>query len=130
MAVRACLVGLLLLAVCGTGVQAAAPPALSPTALLGDLSMEPDQRTLRAGNDLSWVPELIVLEGFTGLPAPSLTSRPFDAARRLNAREKDGFVKALIRQRSDLAGLPFLLGDDCRLPRARARLFQQEAATI
>ena len=41
---------------------------------------------------------------------------------RLN-QKTDGFVEALMKNRTDLAGLPFTMGDACRLPESRAGEF-------
>src|SRR5262249_39074142 len=68
------------------------------------------------GNDLRKVPELV----FEAPPAKQLstkewtkrTGRNLAKADHLNARKKDGFVKALVAERADLSGLPFLMGDD------------------
>jgi len=38
----------------------------------------------------------------------------FVRVRQLNQKQTDGFILALRNERSDLAGLPFLLGDSCR----------------
>jgi hypothetical protein len=43
----------------------------------------------------------------------------------MNERETDGFIKALIRERADLAGLPFALGDACRKTEKESWAFTQ-----
>ena len=35
----------------------------------------------------------------------------------LNRKKRDGFMLAMLEQRPDLRGLPFLMGDDCRTQR-------------
>src|SRR5262249_45324901 len=65
------------------------------------------------GDDLSKVPELV----FEAPPASKLSTKMWTKrighnlakADHLNGRRRDGFVKSLIAERSDLAGLPFLL---------------------
>lgn len=47
----------------------------------------------------------------------------------LNAKEEDGFLKALLAARADLRGLPFMMGKACRTPTKQAQLFS-EAATV
>lgn len=42
----------------------------------------------------------------------------------LNQKKTDGFIQALIDHRADLAGLPFQMGDDCRLNEAKSRMFR------
>lgn len=48
----------------------------------------------------------------------------------LNKPDPDGFLKALIANRSDLRGLPFLMGKDCRMEVKRAQLFAETVAVI
>jgi hypothetical protein len=38
-----------------------------------------------------------------------------------NKKKKDAFVRQLVKDRDDLAGLPFLMGDDCVLPSEKSR---------
>jgi hypothetical protein len=52
------------------------------------------------------------------------------AALHLNRKEKDGYLKALLSSRPDLAGLPFALGDACRTRGARARAFKKAAEAV
>ena len=56
-------------------------------------------------------------------------AQQFARAREGNARKLDGFMEALLGQRSDLAGLPFVLGKDAE-PTAHAwrKLLGQAAA--
>ena len=42
----------------------------------------------------------------------------------LNEKKPDHFMEMLIENRSDLAGLPFVLGDACRLDKERGEYFQ------
>jgi hypothetical protein len=48
----------------------------------------------------------------------------------LNGRGTDGFLVALRGERPDLAGLPFAMGDACRIKGERSRLFTQAVATV
>src|SRR5262249_55008226 len=48
----------------------------------------------------------------------------------LNANKTDAFVVALTGQRSDLHGLPFAMGDDCRLSAERGRQFLTELTSL
>jgi len=41
----------------------------------------------------------------------------------LNAKKHDGFMLAMIEQRPDLRGLPFLMGDECRTREEQAKVF-------
>src|SRR5262249_54024311 len=45
----------------------------------------------------------------------------------LNDKEEDGFLKALVRSRPDLAGVPFLMGGACRTKGGRAWAFKELA---
>ena len=48
----------------------------------------------------------------------------------LNLRKTDGFMLAMIEKRTDLRGLPFLMGDECRTREAQAKMFAQVAETF
>lgn len=51
------------------------------------------------------------------------TAHQLAKINHLNAKKTDAFMGALIESRSDLAGLPFAMGDDCRSGPERARWF-------
>jgi hypothetical protein len=110
MAGRASLPSVLLVMLCAASLRATAP--FVPDDFTLDLAELPDQRAY-VGNDLNRVPEL-------------LFGMSLEEARRFDKLGTDGFVRALIRKRRDLAGLPFLLGDDARLSRERAKVFRHE----
>lgn len=44
----------------------------------------------------------------------------FAKVNHFNLKKTDGFLHALLAQRPDLAGLPFKMGTDCRLPQEKA----------
>jgi hypothetical protein len=48
----------------------------------------------------------------------------------LNQKEPDYFMKALMESRADLAGLPFILGDACRMKKSVSRQFLLEVAQL
>lgn len=48
----------------------------------------------------------------------------------LNQRETDQFVKRLVEARADLAGLPFVVGDACRMSDAVSRQFVAEVTQV
>ena len=48
----------------------------------------------------------------------------------LNAKGTDHFLKLLIKQRTDLAGLPFAMGDACRMPKSTSRQFKTEVESV
>ena len=49
---------------------------------------------------------------------------------RMNQQTSDGFLKALVTDRPDLRGLPFLMGQDCRTEVVQAQLFSVMVNTI
>jgi hypothetical protein len=86
------------------------------------------------GDDLARVPEVV----FETPPAKMLSRDEWEQriktnlarAADLSTTEKDGFVKTLLRERRDLAGLPFLLGDACRISRGLTAAFRIKALAV
>src|SRR5262249_46955772 len=75
------------------------------------------------GDDLSGVPE-VALEDFPQLTAggwKARKARTAAAALHLNAKQEDGFLKAVLKARTDLAGVPFAMGKACRTTGGSAR---------
>jgi hypothetical protein len=122
-----------------TSEQAASPsertlPAIDPRTSLSNLLPAPPQvnkAPVYLGDDLARVPELKLED----VPGEELTTAQWKerkahaaaAALHLNDKEEDGFLKALLRSRPDLAGLPFLMGNDCRTTGQRAQAFRDAA---
>jgi hypothetical protein len=78
------------------------------------------------------VPELM-LEAAPKLTTDEWRRRKAQAlatALHLNGREEDGFLKALLRSRPDLAGAPFVMGTACRTSGARAKAFKEAAEAV
>ena len=50
--------------------------------------------------------------------------------RFLNEKEIDGFLKTLLKEREDLQGLPFRMGDSCRMKLAKTKYFKQAVADV
>ena len=48
----------------------------------------------------------------------------------VNQTKADAYIEALTHHRSDVRGLPFTLGDACRLPTERGQLFQIELSRL
>jgi hypothetical protein len=79
------------------------------------------------GDDLTRVPEV----SFEAAPAkglPSIKALEHNAhtlakVNHLNAKKRDGFMETLLGERSDLTGLPFAMGDACRMKGERSREF-------
>lgn len=53
------------------------------------------------------------------------TAHQLAKINHLNAKKADAFMGALVESRPDLAGLPFVMGDDCRTGPERAKQFTQ-----
>src|SRR5262249_26780953 len=51
-------------------------------------------------------------------------------ALHLNSKEEDGYLKALLNSRPDLAGVPFALGADCQTVGLRAKAFKEAAEAV
>ncbi|MBI1832085.1 MAG: HEAT repeat domain-containing protein [Planctomycetes bacterium] len=83
--------------------------------------------------DLAKVPEVAIGASLSrDLPKQkSLEAMAHAMAKmnHLNGKKRDGFMLALLEQRPDLRGLPFLMGDDCRTNQEQARVFAKAADT-
>jgi hypothetical protein len=85
-------------------------------------------------DDLTRVPEVSFQQ------APPKGLHPQEALKRnahtiakinhLNRDKSDAFMEALLSKRDDLAGLPFAMGDACRLDGERSRAFKQALDTV
>lgn len=58
------------------------------------------------------------------------TAHQLAKINHMNAKQTDAFMRALIESRPDLAGMPFVMGDDCRTSGERSRLFAQAVNTV
>lgn len=83
---------------------------------------------------LSRVPEVRFQEPWArDLPrdqALMRTAHTIAKINHLNAKEDEGFLKALLRDRADLKGLSFAMGDACRTTGERSREFTLAVATV
>src|SRR5262249_32617458 len=90
------------------------PAAPESMRLPAELRDQPERHAVYVGDDLDRVPELaFAVRPKKGLPLDQWIERTWqqlEIARRLNSRQTDGFVRALVDRRPDLAGLPFLPG--------------------
>jgi hypothetical protein len=90
-----------------------------------------DRPAVYVGDNLESVP-LVRFEAEQG-PSPTLeqwqqrTAWTVAAALHLNAKEQDGFLKAMLRRRPDLDGLPFAMGAGCRSDEERMEQFKEMA---
>ena len=77
--------------------------------------------------DLAKVPEVAfgepVSKKLDKIKAMEATAHLMAKINHLNAKKTDGFMEALIAHRSDLRGLPFLMGDECRMGDEQAKNF-------
>lgn len=84
------------------------------------------------GDDLSRVP-LLTLEAVEKAPTQEWQKRKAHtvaAALFLNQKEEDGFLKAVLRTRPDLAGLPFTMGNACRTTGDMAQAFTEAVRAV
>ena len=119
----------------GRGQPPRPPLHIPPTAKPADLLPTPPPAA-PAGpvltDDLAKVPEV----AFADRPAKDAPDPATAAAHQLakiahlNAKKTDAFMAALIANRPDLAGLPFVMGDDCRSAGERARQFAAAVALV
>jgi hypothetical protein len=98
----------------------AAPPAAAPRPFVP--------------HELAHVPEvgLTPLSGGTA-NAAQLAQRHtqfFAEAKDLNGMRQDGFLLAQIEKQPELRGLPFMMGDACRLKPAQAQQFQTSVRAV
>ena len=107
-------------------------PAIDPREAIKELLPSPPEALdtlVYTGDDLRRVPQL----RFEAAPKEELTAeqwrrrigRSVAAALYFNAKEDDGFLKAMLKDRPDLAGVPFAMGDACRTKGFRARAFKR-----
>lgn len=108
----------------GTPTKDLLPVAPKPASLTGPVLTD----------DLSQVPEV----EFQAKPEKVTTDGKLieQAAHQLakinymNAKKTDAFMAALLENRSDLAGLPFVMGDDCRSHGDKVKYFTEAANTV
>ena len=83
-------------------------------------------------DDLTKVPE-VTFEQVTNLPAAKAlehNAHTIAKINHINQKKTDSFMEALLGKRADLAGLPFAMGDDCRIKGDRSRQFKIALATV
>ena len=109
----------------------------TPTAKLLPIAPNASKVPVYLGDDLRLVPE-VNFEASSADDAFKLTTplwinrkaRTAAAVLHLNAKEEDGFLKALVRSRPDLSGMPFLMGKACRADEDRAKTVKYTAQEI
>lgn len=121
-----------------TPVESAPPLKIDPNAPLADL-LPPAPKTVSKipapfNDDLNLVPVVAVGEpiarNLRRSEALKQTSQFFATISYLNEKKKDGFMETLIANRTELHGLPFMMGDACRTDEAKGRIMPFLSATL
>jgi hypothetical protein len=83
-------------------------------------------------NDLSRVPEVRFQASTKAVNAEARQQIAHQIAKinHLNDKNTDGFIEALRSERSDVAGMPFAMGDACRTKGERSKQFALAVATV
>jgi hypothetical protein len=104
---------------------------------LKDLLPTPPKVQKTAGpvlaDDLALVPEVqfqAPLKKGGNPDALERTARMIAQINHVNAVKTDGFLKALVSERTDLAGMPFAMGDACRIKGERSQQLTQAVALV
>ena len=104
---------------------------IDPKTPLTDLLPAPPKSAAKLPNwrneELGKVPELALAQPMSKeLPktkAMEEIAHAIAKVNHLNRKKTDGFLLAMLDQRADLRGLPFLMGDECRTRGDEAKLF-------
>lgn len=99
---------------------------LLPRLRSSPLASTPHEALLLGSDDLAAVPEL-TLGDLVAKDSDTEKEMAHVIARinHLNLKDPDGFMKAILKYRSDLRGLPYLLENSCRTEEKEAQLFAQ-----
>jgi hypothetical protein len=85
-------------------------------------------------DDLNLAPEITfgepISRKLTRPEALKQTAHIFAKISFLNQKKKDGFMEALIENRTELHGMPFMMGDACRTDEAKGRIMPFLSLTI
>jgi hypothetical protein len=111
---------------------------IDPKASSADLLPAPGKTALREpipfNEDLTKVAEIGIGEPLSKeLPkqdAMEATAHAIAKINHLNAKKTDGFLLAMLDKRTDLRGMPFLMGDECRTREDQARIFSETAEAV
>jgi hypothetical protein len=106
---------------------------IDPKTPLKDLLPVPPKQQPASGpllhDDLTAVPEVSFQEPY-GADALKQTAHAIAKINHLNRKKTDGFLEALLGERADLSGMPFSMGDSCRMKGTRSQQFQNALTTI
>ncbi len=111
---------------------------IDPKTPVQDLLPVPPKAAHKGGpllsDDLAQVPEVAFEERpAKGLPSDKALHHIAHAVAKVNhvnQKKHDAFMEALLGSRTDLSGLPFVMGDACRMTGARSRQFNQALQTV
>lgn len=111
---------------------------IDPKMPLTDLLPAPAKTTAKLphwrNEDLSKVPELSfgtqLARSMPKHQAVQATAHAMAKINHLNGKQRDGFLLAMLDKRSDLRGLPFRMGDDCRTREEQAKFMATFASQI
>ena len=105
--------------------------ALDPNTSIEDLLPKPPPRKRIVGpvlsDDLALTPEVMFQARIEetiarGTPAERI-ARQLEKIRQVDVAKRDAFMTLLLQNRDDLSGLPFTLGDNCRMSREYVTTF-------
>jgi hypothetical protein len=110
---------------------------IAPDTPIKDLLPAPPKAALVPGplltDDLAVVPEI----DFQARPEKLTPDKHLEAIahqlakiNHLNAKQTDAFMAALLENRDDLRGLPFVMGDECRTAGERSKQFRLAATAV
>lgn len=133
-------IGVVVLALTGIGIwmHDAASPArplpANPAAFAGQ-TIDRHPRVIAADipAELRGIPEVALADyprGMTPAQAKQNTHQLIQTIRQENAAKKDGFLLALMERRPEVQGLPFQLGDGCKLGDERGKSLQQAVLAV
>jgi hypothetical protein len=111
---------------------------IDPKTPLTDLLPPPPKATAQKPSafvdDLANVPELMLTEPLANEPdnhkAIEALALQIAKINHLNKEKPDRFMEVLLKERPDLAGLPFQMGTDCRLSSTRSLYFKKAVAIV
>jgi hypothetical protein len=81
-------------------------------------------------DDLKKIPEIDFQAAQKDNNPVNEAARQIAKINHVNAKKTDAFMSALLENRPDLTGMPFVMGDDCRSDGDRLKYFTQAAQTV
>lgn len=81
-------------------------------------------------DDLKKIPEIDFQASQKHKDPTNEAARQIAKINHVNAKKTDAFMATLLENRPELAGMPFVMGDDCRTDGDRLKHFTQAAQTV